>query len=56
MIAKTARRVAVALTISIGVGFLILVPWKNHVAEVFLKQIDERCMSARAISSTLSLS
>ncbi len=32
MIAKTARRVAVALTISIGVGFLILVPWKNHVA------------------------
>ena len=32
MIAKTARRVAVALTISIGVGFLILVPWKNLVA------------------------
>jgi len=32
MIAKTARRLAVALTISIGVGFLILVPWKNHAA------------------------
>jgi hypothetical protein len=29
-IAKTSRRVAVALTISIGVGFLILTPWKNH--------------------------
>jgi hypothetical protein len=32
MIAKTARLVAVALTISIGVGFLILTPWKNHAA------------------------
>jgi LytS/YehU family sensor histidine kinase len=32
IIAKTSRRVAVALTISIGVGFLILVPWKNHAA------------------------
>jgi histidine kinase/histidine kinase/DNA gyrase B/HSP90-like ATPase len=32
MIAKTARRIAVALTISIGVGFLILTPWKNHAA------------------------
>ena len=33
MMAKTARRVAVALTISIGVGLLILTPWKNHAAE-----------------------
>ena len=32
MIAKTARRVAVALAISIGVGFLTLTPWKNHAA------------------------
>jgi len=31
-IAKTSRRVAVALAISIGVGFLILTPWKNHAA------------------------
>ena len=42
-IAKTSRRVAVALTISIGVGFLILAPWKNHAAaptsELFLEII-----------------
>jgi len=32
IVAKASRRVAVALTISIGVGFLILVPWRNHAA------------------------
>jgi hypothetical protein len=31
-VAKTSRRVAVAVAISIGVGFLILTPWKNHAA------------------------
>src|SRR5436305_5238783 len=30
MAAKTLRRVGVALTISIGVGFLLIVPWRNH--------------------------
>ena len=43
MIAKTARRVAVALIISIGVGFLILTPWRNHAAastsSLFLRTI-----------------
>jgi signal transduction histidine kinase len=43
IIAKTSRRVAVALTISIGVGFLILTPWKNHTAastsSLFLRTI-----------------
>ena len=43
MIAKTARRVAVALTISIGVGFLVLIPWRNHAAastsSLFLRTI-----------------
>ena len=43
MITKTARRVAVALTISIGVGFLILTPWRNHAAastsSLFLRTI-----------------
>ena len=43
IIAKTSRRVAVALTISIGVGFLILTPWKNHAAastsSLFLRTI-----------------
>jgi hypothetical protein len=42
-LAKTARRVAVALTISIAVGFLILTPWKNHAAasasSLFLRTI-----------------
>ena len=32
IISKASRRVAVALTISIGVGFVILVPWRNHAA------------------------
>jgi hypothetical protein len=31
ILAKTARRVAVALIISVVVGFLILTPWRNHV-------------------------
>jgi len=43
IIARTARRVAVALAISIGVGFLILTPWKNHAAaspsSLFLRTI-----------------
>jgi hypothetical protein len=43
MITKTALRVAVALTISIGVGFLILIPWRNHAAastsSLFLRTI-----------------
>ena len=32
ILAKTSRRVAVAMAISIAVGFVILTPWKNHAA------------------------
>ncbi|HSP17539.1 MAG TPA: histidine kinase [Thermoanaerobaculia bacterium] len=42
-LAKTLRRVAVALTISIGVSLLIITPWKNHAAaslsSLFLRTI-----------------
>ena len=37
ILAKTARRVAVALTLSIGVGLLLLVPWKGSVPSLFLR-------------------
>ncbi len=33
IVAKTARRVAVALAISVGAGLLILYPWLNHAEE-----------------------
>jgi signal transduction histidine kinase len=43
IIAQTSRRVAVALIISIVVGFVILIPWRNHVAastdSLFLRTI-----------------
>jgi LytS/YehU family sensor histidine kinase len=42
-LAKTLRRVAVALTISIAVSLLIITPWKNHAASplssLFLRNI-----------------
>ncbi|HEX9163000.1 MAG TPA: histidine kinase [Thermoanaerobaculia bacterium] len=41
--AKASRRVAVALTISIGVGLLMITPWRNHAAaslsSLFLRTI-----------------
>jgi sensor histidine kinase YesM len=39
IIAKTARRVAVALTISIGVGLLLLRLWKSPPSSLFLRTI-----------------
>src|SRR6185295_12254403 len=43
ILAKIARRVAVALIISIGVGLLMIVPWRNHAAaplsSLFLRTI-----------------
>jgi hypothetical protein len=36
-IAKTSRRVAVALTISVGVGLLLMHGWKNSVLALFLR-------------------
>src|ERR1051326_1426796 len=35
--AKTARRLAVALTISIGVGLLLLLGWKGSIPALFLR-------------------
>jgi signal transduction histidine kinase len=32
IVAKTSRRVVVSLTISIGVGLLLIIPWRNHAA------------------------
>ncbi len=37
LIAKTSRRVAVALTISIGVGLLLMHGWKNSPSALFLR-------------------
>jgi signal transduction histidine kinase len=37
LIAKTARRVAVALTMSVGVGLLLLHGWKNAPSALFLR-------------------
>ena len=37
IIAKTARRVAVALTISTAVGLLMLIQWKGSPATLFLR-------------------
>src|SRR6478609_1589210 len=34
---KTARRIAVALTISIGVGLLLLLGWKGPILALFLR-------------------
>jgi hypothetical protein len=39
ILAKTARRVAVALTISIGVGLLLSIPWKSPLSSLFLGTI-----------------
>jgi hypothetical protein len=39
ILAKTARRVAVALTISIGVGLLMLTVWKHSPSSLFLRTI-----------------
>src|SRR4051812_17511943 len=37
LIAKTSRRIAVALTISIGVGLLLMHGWKNSPSGLFLR-------------------
>ena len=37
IIAKTARRVAVALTMSIGVGLLLMHGWQNSPSALFLR-------------------
>jgi signal transduction histidine kinase len=37
LVAKTSRRVAVALTMSIGVGLLLLLGWKSSPAALFLR-------------------
>ena len=43
IVAKTSRRVVVALTISIGVGLLLIIPWRNHAAaplsSLFLRSV-----------------
>jgi histidine kinase/histidine kinase/DNA gyrase B/HSP90-like ATPase len=39
IIAKTARRVAVALTLSIGVGLLMMSVWKGSPSSLFLRTI-----------------
>ena len=39
IVVKTTRRVAVALTMSIGVGFLMLHGWKSPPASLFLRTI-----------------
>ncbi|HEX7420565.1 MAG TPA: hypothetical protein VF505_11810, partial [Thermoanaerobaculia bacterium] len=39
IIAKTSRRVAVALTLSIGVGLLMMHGWKGPRSELFLRTI-----------------
>src|ERR1700693_727291 len=39
IIAKTARRVAVALTISIAVGLLLVIRWKGSPSSLFLRAI-----------------
>jgi hypothetical protein len=39
IIAKTSRRVAVALTISIGVGLLLMHGWKNSPSALFVRTI-----------------
>jgi hypothetical protein len=39
IVAKTARRVAVALTLSIGVGLLMMSVWKGAPASLFLRTI-----------------
>ncbi len=39
MIAKTARRVAVALTMSIGVGLLMMSVWRSSPSSLFLRTV-----------------
>jgi hypothetical protein len=39
MIAKTSRRVAVALTMSIGVGLLMMHGWRSSLSSLFLRTI-----------------
>ena len=39
ILARTARRVAVALTISIAVGLLLLIRWKGSLSSLFLRAI-----------------
>src|SRR4051812_34124761 len=39
MIAKTARRVGVALTISVAVGFLMMHGWNSGALSLFLRTI-----------------
>src|SRR5437868_5545712 len=39
IIAKTARRVAVALTMSIGVGLLMMSVWRSSPSSLFLRTI-----------------
>src|SRR5215208_7264601 len=39
ILAKTARRVAVALAVAIGAGLLILKPWKGPPSSLFLSAI-----------------
>ncbi len=39
ILAKTARRVAVALAVSIGAGLLILKPWKGSPSSLFLSTV-----------------
>src|SRR5438874_3434026 len=40
IIAKTARRVAVALTMSIGVGLLMMSVWRSSASSLFLRTIS----------------
>ena len=39
IIAKTSRRVAVALTISVSVGLLMMIHWKSSPSSLFLRTI-----------------
>jgi drug/metabolite transporter (DMT)-like permease len=49
-VAKTARRLAVALTISIGIGLLMVYPWKSSLSSLFLRTITLG-LSATAVFS-----
>jgi hypothetical protein len=39
ILAKTARRLAVALTLSIGIALLLWIPWKSSASSLFLRSI-----------------
>ena len=39
IVGKTTRRVAVALTVSVGVALLLLILWKGSTAALFLRAI-----------------